>query len=109
MTGPSIDEKTLTAAGKRQFARHITGFTLATLASRILGYFRDAGIAYFFGGGGLTDAYYAAFRIANFLRRTLGEGALNASFVPVLTQEHLKSKKDAREFFSSLWTGLSLI
>lgn len=108
MDGASTDEKTLQAAGRREFARHVSGFTLATLASRILGYFRDAGIAALFGGGGLTDAYYAAFRIANFLRRTLGEGALNASFVPVLTQEHLKGKREARDFFSSLWTGLAL-
>ena len=96
-------------ASHKQFARNISGFTLATLASRVLGYLRDAGIAYLFGGGGVTDAYYAAFRIANFLRRTLGEGALNASFVPILTQEDQKSRAEAREFLSSLWTGLSLV
>jgi len=104
----STDEA-VAAVGRRQFARHLSGFTLATLASRILGYARDAAIAFVFGGGSLTDCYYAAFRIANFLRRTLGEGALNACFVPVFTAERRKGHVAAREFFASLWTGLAVV
>jgi putative peptidoglycan lipid II flippase len=110
MSVPSTTEAAAAPAGsRRQFERHLSAFTLATLSSRILGYLRDAGIAYLFGGGMYTDCYYAAFRIANFLRRTLGEGALSASFVPVLTQERLKGIRPAREFFSSLWTGLAIV
>ncbi len=94
---------------RRQFARHMSAFTLATLSSRILGYVRDAGIAYFFGGGSYTDCYYAAFRIANFLRRTLGEGAMSASFVPVLTSvTREEGDRAAAEFHASLWSGLVL-
>ena len=45
----------------------------ATLLSRILGYARDMVIAYFFGVGLATDAFFVAFRIPNTLRRLFGE------------------------------------
>ena len=57
----------------------------ATLLSRILGYVRDAAIAWFFGAGLSTDAFIAAFRIPNLLRRLFGEGSLSNVFVPVFT------------------------
>ena len=57
----------------------------ATLLSRILGYIRDAAIAWFFGAGLSTDAFIAAFRIPNLFRRLFGEGSLSNVFVPVFT------------------------
>ncbi len=57
----------------------------ATLASRLLGYVRDMVIATFFGAGMVSDAFIAAFRIPNMLRRLLGEGSLSIAFVPVYT------------------------
>jgi len=83
------------------FARNVWGFSAATLASRILGYARDAAIAGTFGGGALTDSFYAAFRIANFFRRTLGEGALTSSFVPVLARLDRENPAEAGRFVSS--------
>ncbi|UCF91097.1 MAG: murein biosynthesis integral membrane protein MurJ [Desulfobacterales bacterium] len=58
----------------------------ATLLSRILGFLRDAVIAWFFGAGFYTDAFIAAFRIPNLLRRLFAEGALSSAFVPVFTE-----------------------
>lgn len=57
----------------------------ATLLSRILGYLRDAVIAWYFGAGHSTDAFIAAFRIPNLLRKLFGEGAISNAFIPVLT------------------------
>ncbi len=57
----------------------------ATLASRLLGYVRDMVIATLFGAGMVSDAFIAAFRIPNLLRRLLGEGSLSIAFVPVYT------------------------
>jgi putative peptidoglycan lipid II flippase len=57
----------------------------ATLLSRILGYIRDAAIAWFFGAGLSTDVFIAAFRIPNLFRRLFGEGSLSNAFVPVFT------------------------
>ncbi|MCC6611519.1 MAG: murein biosynthesis integral membrane protein MurJ [Burkholderiales bacterium] len=57
-----------------------------TLASRILGFVRDALIARLFGAGLATDAFFVAFRIPNLLRRLFAEGAFSQAFVPVLAE-----------------------
>ena len=54
-----------------------------TLASRILGLVRDVVVAAVFGAGFHADAFFAAFRIPNLLRRFTAEGALTQGFVPV--------------------------
>lgn len=58
-----------------------------TLASRLLGMTRDIVIAATFGAGGATDAFFAAFRLPNMLRRFTAEGALTQAFVPLYAQE----------------------
>src|SRR5689334_8464669 len=63
-------------------ARDVTTVGTATLLSRLLGFFRDVGIAAVLGAGVLSDAYFAALQIPNLARRLLAEGALNAAFVP---------------------------
>ena len=77
----------------------------ATLLSRVLGFIRDAIIAWYFGAGLSTDAFIAAFRIPNLLRRLFGEGSLSSAFVPVFT-EYL-TKEGKTEAFklarSALW------
>lgn len=78
----------------------------ATLATKALGYARDALFVAVFGGGALTDAYYAAFRILNLFRRTVGEGAINAGFIPALEKEKAVSTERGRSFFSAAWTLL---
>jgi hypothetical protein len=59
---------------------------MATLLSRIFGYIRDMVLASFFGAGMAADAFIAAFRIPNLLRRLFGEGSLSIAFVPVFTE-----------------------
>ena len=58
----------------------------ATLLSRILGFIRDAVIAWFLGAGFSSDAFIAAFRIPNLLRRLFAEGSLSSAFIPVFTE-----------------------
>jgi putative peptidoglycan lipid II flippase len=59
---------------------------MATLLSRIFGYIRDMVLASYFGAGMAADAFIAAFRIPNLLRRLFGEGSLSIAFVPVFTE-----------------------
>jgi putative peptidoglycan lipid II flippase len=66
----------------------------ATLLSRILGYIRDAVIAWYFGAGHSSDAFIAAFRIPNLLRKLFGEGAIGNAFIPVLTDYLTEDGKD---------------
>ena len=88
-------------------ASTIAGFTFI---SRILGYARDAVIAYIFGAGMSADAFFVAFRVANLLRRLVGEGALTGAFIPVFT-DVLKdrSKEGARQFVSAFFTLFVII
>src|SRR5260370_23688997 len=53
-----------------------------TLASRLLGFARDAMIAALLGTGPVADAFLIAFQLVNVVRRLLTEGALNAGLVP---------------------------
>jgi len=77
----------------------------ATLLSRTLGYIRDAVIAWYFGAGLNSDAFIAAFRIPNLLRKLLGEGSISNAFVPVLTDYLAKDGKQEalRLARSALW------
>ena len=66
----------------------------ATLLSRILGFIRDAVIAWYFGAGQNSDVFIAAFRIPNLLRKLFGEGVISNAFVPVLTEYIAKDGKE---------------
>jgi putative peptidoglycan lipid II flippase len=59
--------------------------TLAGLASRFLGLFRDRLLAGTFGAGDTLDVYYAAFRIPDLIYNLLILGALSSAFIPVFT------------------------
>src|SRR5258707_12240294 len=52
------------------------------LASRLLGFARDAMIAALLGAGPVADAFLVAFQLVNVVRRLLTEGALSAALVP---------------------------
>jgi putative peptidoglycan lipid II flippase len=59
---------------------------LAVLSSRLLGLAREQVCAALFGGGGMMDAFTAAFRIPNLLRDLFAEGALSTAFVTTFTK-----------------------
>jgi putative peptidoglycan lipid II flippase len=82
----------------------------ATLLSRILGFVRDAVIAWFFGAGFSSDAFIAAFRIPNLLRRLFAEGSLSAAFIPVFTQYIVhRGQSEAFQLARSAFRLLSLV
>lgn len=64
--------------------------SLATFISRILGYAKDMILAVFFGATGLSDTFFAAFRIPNLLRELFAEGSMSSAFIPVLTEYRQK-------------------
>lgn len=70
--------------------------SVAGVASRILGLFRDRILASTFGAGDTLDAYYAAFRVPDLIYNLIVLGALSAAFIPVFTQLISNNKeKDA--------------
>ncbi len=85
---------------------HTSGMTLL---SRILGFVRDASVAHVFGAGGLTDAFFVAFRIPNLLRRLFAEGAFSQAFVPILASAKTRHGEEAaRRLIDHVATALTL-
>ncbi len=81
-----------------------------TFLSRIAGYFRDVVIAYFFGAGASTDAFYVAFRIPNLLRRLFAEGSLTIAFIPIFTEyNEQKGAEEAKKALNAVFTVLFCI
>jgi putative peptidoglycan lipid II flippase len=91
-------------------ARDVTTVGGATLASRLLGFARDVGVAALLGAGVFSDAFFAVLQIANFFRRLLAEGALNAAFVPLwLRTKQIDGENGAHRFFLQVLTAMLLV
>lgn len=80
-----------------------------TMLSRVSGLMRDAVIANVVGAGAMSDAFFVAFRIPNFLRRIFGEGAFAQAFVPVFSQLTEQNTHEARKFVNTSAGLLGLI
>lgn len=79
-----------------------------TLISRIFGYVRDVLFAAILGASALNDAFIIAFRLPNLFRTIFGEGAFNASFVPLFSALQDKNKSKAMKFAQTVQTLLLL-
>lgn len=56
--------------------------SLCAVLSRILGFIRDVLLTQVLGTGPAADAFLAAFRLPNALRRIISEGGFNPAFIP---------------------------
>jgi len=83
----SPGQSALGAAEQGRVLRSAGTVGAITLLSRVSGYARDMIFAYLFGTGLASDAFVAAFRLPNMLRRLVGEGNVSAAFVPVFEHE----------------------
>lgn len=86
----------------------------SSLLSRLLGVLRDYVFAKIFGlgeagGDFVLDAYYAAFRIPDFLYTLLIFGALSAAFVPIYTRLKQKNQVEASDFASHVLNFLIFV
>lgn len=81
-----------------------------TLISRVLGFLRDVTIASGLGAGMLSDAFFVAFKLPNFLRRLFAEGAFNSAFVPLFAgMLHAEGKDKAMRFSSEAMSFLLMV
>jgi putative peptidoglycan lipid II flippase len=78
--------------------------------SRVIGYVREAYIAYAFGAGAQTDAYVAAFTLPDFLNYILAGGAASITFISIYTR-FLAEKRDAdaQKTFSIVITVMTAV
>lgn len=82
--------------------------------SRIVGFVREAVVAFFFGIGAHTDVFQAAFRAPNLLQNLLGEGTISAAFIPVYSRmiaegRHEDAGRFAGAVFALLFVFVSLL
>ncbi len=88
-----------------------------SVASRLLGVLRDRLLAAHFGAGSVLDAYYAAFKIPDFIFNIFVLGALASAFIPVFIRLRDREGRPAAwqvaqsvfNLLVSLLIGLALI
>ena len=80
------------------------------MLSRVIGYVREAYIAYAFGAGQQTDAYVAAFTLPDWLNYIVAGGAASITFISIYTR-FLAEKRDAdaEKTFSVVITVMSTV
>ena len=91
--------------------RLVRGFATVggwTLASRVLGFVRDAWIAAVLGTGPAAQAFIVAFSLPNLFRRFFAEGAFNTAFVPLFAKKY-EAGEDAEGFAREAFAGLATV
>jgi putative peptidoglycan lipid II flippase len=82
----------------------------AVMLSRVIGYVREAYIAYAFGAGPQTDAYVAAFTLPDWLNYILAGGAASITFISIYTRFLAEKREaDAQKTFSIVITVMSTV
>jgi putative peptidoglycan lipid II flippase len=87
-----------------------TGIIMGTiLLSRILGFLREWMVAHQMGSSAITDSYYAAFTLPDFLNNLVAAGALGLVFVPVFAKYLAEDREDeAWHVFSTVMTFMTI-
>jgi putative peptidoglycan lipid II flippase len=85
-------------------------FMTTVMLSRVVGYAREAYIAFAFGAGSQTDAYVAAFTLPDFLNYVVAGGAASITFISIYTR-FLAEKRDdeAKKTFSIIITVMTAV
>jgi putative peptidoglycan lipid II flippase len=82
----------------------------AIMASRVIGYVREAYIAWAFGAGPQTDAYVAGFTIPDWLNYVVAGGTASITFVSIYTRFLAENKEeDAQKTFSVVITVMTVV
>lgn len=87
--------------------RHTAVNSIGTFFSRLTGVIKQPLISYLFGAS--ADPFVLAFRIANTLRRYIGEGALSNAFIPVYRKALEKDGEASASRFAATVLNLFVI
>ena len=80
------------------------------MLSRVIGYVREAYIAYAFGAGPQTDAYVAAFTLPDWLNYILAGGAASITFISIYTRFLAEEREaDAEKTLSIVVTVMTAV
>ena len=82
----------------------------SVLISRVLGFLREWTVAHQVGSNSITDAYYAAFTLPDFLNYLVAGGSLSITFIPVFAKFAAENREDeAWHVFSTVMTFMGLL
>ena len=87
---------------ENNIARATVIIAVFSLLAKVLGLARDAVFSHQFGAGVVIDAYFAAFRIPDFIYNLLILGTFSVAFIPVFSEYLTKDKEDANKLASSI-------
>lgn len=101
MTAPSVT---------RRIAQSTAIVMASVLVSRLLGFLREWMVARQIGSNEITDAYYAAFTLPDFLNYLVAGGALSLTFIPVFSKYAVEEGREvAWKVFSTVVTVMALV
>lgn len=110
MSSPEQSEKAGSMGRSMGIAAVI--LSISVLLSRILGFMREAVIAYQHGATAETDAYYAAFTLPDLMSYFLAGGTLSITFIPLFTAYMARDDEEGGwRLFSTVATtmGVALV
>lgn len=84
----------MTRGAARQIRAATLIWMLAILLSRLAGLLREMVIARMVGADGMTDVYFAAFTLPDFMNYLLAGGALSITFIPIFLGILFEKKED---------------
>ncbi len=117
---PNVPQNTLSNASRfrrllRPSHQH-TAFSatlllmITVMLSRVVGYVRELYVAWTFGAGVQTDAFYAGFTIPDFLMYLVAGGAASITFISIYTRFLAADKQEeAHQAFSVVITVMTVI
>src|SRR5262250_1796056 len=80
------------------------------MLSRVIGYVREAYIAYAFGAGHATDAYVAAFTLPDWLNYMVAGGTASITFIAIYTRFVAERREpEAQKTFSIIITVMTTV
>jgi putative peptidoglycan lipid II flippase len=84
--------------------------TSTIMLSRVIGYLREAYIAWAFGAGTQTDAYVAAFTLPDWLNYLVAGGAASITFISIFTRYVAEGREEeAQKAFSTVITVMTTV
>jgi putative peptidoglycan lipid II flippase len=87
------------------------GIVMASiLASRLLGFLREWAVAHQFGSSAITDAYYTAFTLPDFVNYLVAGASLSITFIPVFAKYLAEENEEEGWWvFSTVITSMVLL
>lgn len=91
----------------RKIGRAVSSVVVFTLIAKLLGFFREVLLSYFFGASGISDAYLISQNIPGTIFQFVGTG-LTTCFIPVFFQVLHKEGKSRADFFTNALISIVL-